>query len=68
MLFKQQLRTKHDTNGNPRRVWVLYNARGEAIRVADEGYAGDPFRGIVAVQLPSITVTPREYRDWIKRA
>lgn len=67
MIYKQQLRTTHDTNGNPRRVWLLYNAAGEVIDTADEGYAGDPFRGSGAIQLPSISVTPSEYKFWTRR-
>jgi hypothetical protein len=69
--IKQQLRTTNDTNGNPRRVWVLYRVEDEryfpeVVAVADEGYAGDPFREVRAA-LPSIMVTPTEYRAWRKR-
>lgn len=30
----------HDTNGNPRRGWIIVDSQGAAIDFIDEGYAG----------------------------
>ena len=38
-----QLAASNDTNGNPRRVFVLFNDNGEIKEVIDEGYSGDPY-------------------------
>lgn len=41
-MFALCLRTKHTTNGNPRRVWLIYANEHEATPryIVDEGYAG----------------------------
>lgn len=31
----------HDTNGNPRRVFVVFDKNGDIINAFDEGYYGD---------------------------
>ena len=36
-----KLNAGNDNSGNPRRVWVVSNDRGEPIRAFDEGYAGE---------------------------
>lgn len=62
---------KNDTNGNPRRGWLIINAVGNTIDFVDEGYRGNGalnfagYRGIV--EGPSLDVTPAAYREF-KRA
>jgi len=36
----QRYTTKNDTNGNPRRVWVIRDEHGTIVATADEGYEG----------------------------
>lgn len=68
-LFVQHLCCTNDTNGNPRRIWATYNDRGHIVDVKDEGYEGRPasLRDDIAHELPSIEITPSEYRDWLDR-
>lgn len=59
----------NDTNGNPRRVFVVYNAdNGQIITAINEGYAGDQvktkFPG--AVFLGTYTTTPAQCRQLLK--
>ena len=62
----QHLRCTNDNNGNPRRVFVFYDAAGGIVAVEDEGYRGTPAacRGLVA--LPSIETYPAERRALLK--
>lgn len=73
----QQARATHDANGNPRRAWLVYHPlNGQILAVIDEGYAGrralinvlgdEDYRNVV--ELPSLDVTPTEYRRLIHRA
>ncbi len=36
-----KLNVKNDCNGNPQRVFVLFNSDGSINRAIDEGYLGD---------------------------
>jgi hypothetical protein len=65
--YCQQLRTKNDVNGNPRRVWVIYSLTGLVLSTHDEGYVGKPLEARELVELPSIEVLPTEYRRFVKR-
>jgi len=38
-----QLAATNDENGNPRRVFVLFDEKGNIREVKDEGYGGDPY-------------------------
>lgn len=60
----QHLCTTNDGNGNPRRLWATYTASGHTISIVDEGYGNRPeiLRNGTAVELASITITPKEYR------
>lgn len=68
------LRAPHDTNGNPRRVFVVIDASGKedgrTLGVFDEGYAGN--RAVpeemrnAAIAEVTIEVTPKEYKEWLK--
>lgn len=71
-----KISTTHDTNGNPRRGWLVYMATEDMdtgrsigydlIAFVDEGYAGNAAltRAYpLAVTIASLEVTPREYRE-----
>ncbi len=62
----QHLRCANDGNGNPRRVYVFYDAAGGIVAVEDEGYRGAPAtcRGLVA--LPTVETYPAERRALLK--
>ena len=67
--FIQHLRSTNDINGNPRRVFVLYDNNGNIIKTIDEGYRGFPVEGKGLKHLSSIKVIPAEYRafkNWEK--
>ncbi len=63
------LATKHDVNGNPRRLYVILDSDGDVVDVIDEGYAGN---SQVRKKYPDAVVGPRievpisEYKDWLK--
>ncbi len=65
---KQQLKTLNDRNGNPRRVWILYEmteteAYARVFSIRDEGYRGMPTHNLwgKAVILPSVEISAKEY-------
>lgn len=61
----QILRTKNDTNGNPRRITLVYTLpSGEAIQVLDQG---DQIPREMPV-LPSISIPASEYRRLLKES
>ena len=60
--YIQHLRTTNDINGNPRRVFVLYDENGDIVKTIDEGYRGFPREYRSLKQLPQIEVLPKEYR------
>ena len=65
------LSTKHDTNGNPRRLFLILNEKGDPINAIDEGYAGNSQvrkEHPDAVAGPRIEVTISEYRGWLRWA
>ena len=69
MMIWQQLRCKHDVNGNPRRLWMRYDNKGLLLEVIIEGYGGNPIpQHADVVQLSSIYIPPSEYNGWIKVA
>ena len=57
--YYQHLSTTNDTNGNPRRLWMIYNVNGNVIRVIDEGYSGRP--DTQARELMPVNISPKEY-------
>jgi hypothetical protein len=64
-----KIRTKNDTNGNPRRGWIIVDEEGEVVNFIDEGYAGKGALHTYAhkhyiVEGPEIQVGPGEYRAW----
>lgn len=73
-LAVQHLRAKLDVNGNPQRLFVLYEieeselGRGYAkiLEVRDEGYAGEPEEFKHYPELPSVDIPLSEYRRLLK--
>ncbi len=59
----------NDTNGNPRRVFVVFNPRGTIVETLDEGYVGNHE---VRAKYPkhkdggTFETTPKEYRNLVK--
>lgn len=64
----QHLKSKNDRNGNPRRLWVVYNHRGYIMEVIDEGYSGRPYHLKDKVEIAEIEVPVSEYDYRISRA
>ena len=62
----QHLRCTNDNNGNPRRVFVFYDAAGGIVAVEDEGNRGTPAACRGLVELPSIETYPAERRALLK--
>lgn len=67
-----KIKAGHDTNGNPRRGWVVVNSRtGDTVDFVDEGYEGHAalqrkYRDFV--EGPVLEVVPSEYRRLKKEA
>ena len=64
--FCQHLRAPNDTNGNPRRCYVVYDDNGGVLDVIDEGYSGLPKALRNIAHLPDIEVEAKTYREWVK--
>lgn len=62
----QRFNAGNDTNGNPRRVFVVYSSGGTVLDTIDEGYAGAPQWVRQLHQLPDVRCSVSEYRDWLK--
>ena len=62
----QHLRGPQDTNGNPRRCFVVYDSGGNILEVIDEGYAGRPKHLRMLAQLPDVVVSANEYRAFLR--
>lgn len=62
----QHLNAGHDTNGNPRRVFVLYDATGAIVRAIDEGYCRTPAELRTLIQLPGFDIKPADYRTLLR--
>lgn len=68
--FMLRLCAPNDTNGNPRRAWVTFNADGLPLAIYPEGYGGvteaikDPEVRALALIAPRINVSASELRDW----
>lgn len=65
----QHIRTDNDRNGNPRRLYLVVAEDGSVVAY-NEGYYGHQAVPAAyrrdAVPLPSIDVTPSEYRRLLK--
>ncbi len=64
----QKLTAPNCPNGNPGRVWVLYDQEGRAVDAIDEGYSGRPMvvKTLNLTEIPTIQVSRGEYRDWLR--
>lgn len=63
----QHIKAPNDSNGNPRRLYLVYSTEtGRLVSVYDEGYGGRPaaLRGVV--ELPPIEVSASEYKAWLR--
>lgn len=65
--------TNNDTNGNPRRGWILFGEES-GLFIDPVGFVDEGYEGIAALRVhknvastPLIHVTPAEYRKWKKR-
>jgi hypothetical protein len=61
----QHLRWPNDTNGNPRRLYLVYDENASLLAVIDEGYRGLP-KGLHGIpQLPTMELNAgyREYKN-----
>jgi hypothetical protein len=56
----------NDTNGNPRRIFVLYDAQGNIVQTINEGYRGTPSEVRGLVQLPGYSVSASDFRELSK--
>jgi hypothetical protein len=69
-MFCQRLSATNDTNGNPRRVWVVYGETegfySSIVTARDEGYSGRPSEFAFLVRLPDLEITPGEYKHILK--
>ncbi len=64
-----RLCAKHDSNGNPRRVFVLLDSDGSIVRAIDEGYAGSRVLEGYSLSgaITDFETTPAEYRRFAAR-
>ena len=65
-----KLNAGNDRNGNPRRVFVVFNKLGEIYGTVDEGYSGlhavtEKFPGVGFGAVAEFEITPREYRTLV---
>ena len=70
----QHLRAVNDINGNPRRVWVVYDLNNtsngsqwaDICQVHDEGYGGKPRSLEGLTNLPTLVITVSGYKDLMR--
>ncbi len=62
----QHFKAPQDTNGNPRRCFVVYGSEGNIITVEDEGYASRPGWLYELPELPNVKCSVREYQELLK--
>lgn len=65
-----RLNAGNDTNGNPRRVFVVLDPKRGIIDAVDEGYEGEePLKRAHRIRsLADFMTTPREYRGLLRDA
>jgi len=66
ILAWQHLNAGNDTNGNPRRVFVVYGTEGQILDAIDEGYSGTPRWLRDYPQLAGFVIKPSEYKLLLK--
>ncbi len=62
----QRLNAGHDTNGNPRRVFVLLDYNGDIVHTIDEGFSGTPKECKGLLELPSLDISAGLYRKLLR--
>jgi len=67
MKVVQRVSTTNDTNGNPRRLWVVYRLSigGNSFvhdSIYDEGYSGKPVEVQTILSIPEVFVSPSEWK------
>lgn len=62
----QQWAAPNDTNGNPRRCFVIWAADGTLLDAIDEGYSGRPNWTKSLTDLGRVDVSATQYRYMIK--
>lgn len=72
--FTQRYSAANDVNGNPRRAVAVYGldriGNPRILDAYDEGYGDKPvwLRELHLPELPTISVTAGEYKEWLHRA
>lgn len=63
LYYSQNIRGKNDINGNPNRIFLIYDAKMNYLGWIDDGYAGENWMlGRNIKRLPSIDASPRQYK------
>lgn len=57
----QHMSAKNDSNGNPRRLWMVYE--GKDFYAIDEGYNGRPKCLADYVELIPVNISPADYHE-----
>jgi len=73
MLFYQNQRAQNDSNGNPLRLFVVFNLRPSRsyapwVAVYEDGYRGKPKEVEGYPEIPPVQITNKEYREQVKAA
>ena len=63
-----RLNAGNDRNGNPRRVFVVFDSDGDIVDAIDEGYEGDDALRKLGypTSYSTFKTTPAEYRDLLR--
>ncbi len=65
----QYIKTTNDSNGNPRRMYMITNLESGIIGFINEGYDGCPLFGKIKVAwTAALNLQPREYKRLKSRA
>lgn len=59
----QHLSADSDSNGNPKRLYVVMDNGGNIIEVIDEEYSGFPAKLKGLIQLPEYPISTELYRE-----
>jgi hypothetical protein len=62
--FCQHLRAENSPNGNPQRLYIVYDDAGKVLSVIDEGYRGLPKELRDLAHLPDVVIPKSEYHSW----
>lgn len=66
--FCQHLRAPTSPNGNPQRLYVVYDDDGDILDVIDEGYRGLPKELRALKHLPDVEISRSSYHEWKREA